>query len=94
MNAWVINRDKKIFGEDSNAFRPERWMEDSERVGHMSMFYQCTICFWALSNIAQNVYFSVSVLGRDSASEDVSLVNCEIGIDVLANPLGTRHCMA
>jgi cytochrome P450 len=38
MNAWVINRDKKTFGEDADDFRPERWMEDSERVGDMSMF--------------------------------------------------------
>ncbi|QKX59663.1 uncharacterized protein TRUGW13939_06803 [Talaromyces rugulosus] len=39
MNAWVINRDKKTFGEDSDAFRPERWMEDSERVGDMKRIF-------------------------------------------------------
>ncbi|KAI0865193.1 cytochrome P450 oxidoreductase [Xylaria cubensis] len=27
VNAWVINRDKSIFGEDADTFRPERWIE-------------------------------------------------------------------
>ena len=26
-NAWVLHRDKEIFGEDVEAFRPERWIE-------------------------------------------------------------------
>jgi cytochrome P450 len=29
VNAWVINRDKKIFGEDAEQFRPERWIDAS-----------------------------------------------------------------
>ncbi|KAK2736763.1 hypothetical protein FQN55_001525 [Onygenales sp. PD_40] len=28
-NAWVLHRRADIFGEDSNAFRPERWIEAS-----------------------------------------------------------------
>lgn len=39
INGWVINRDKKTFGEDADEFRPERWMDDAERVGQMSMFH-------------------------------------------------------
>lgn len=27
MNAWVIHHDKSIFGDDSDDFRPERWIE-------------------------------------------------------------------
>ncbi|CRG86476.1 Pisatin demethylase [Talaromyces islandicus] len=34
-NAWVIHQDKDTFGEDAHKFRPERWMEDAERVGDM-----------------------------------------------------------
>jgi hypothetical protein len=30
INAWVIHRDKKIFGEDADKFRPERWLEADE----------------------------------------------------------------
>ena len=25
-NAWVIHKDKEVFGEDSDQFRPERWV--------------------------------------------------------------------
>ncbi len=28
--AWAMQRSKKVFGEDSNVFRPERWLEAKE----------------------------------------------------------------
>lgn len=39
-NPWVVQRNKTIFGEDVDTYRPERWLEDSERVKemHRSMF--------------------------------------------------------
>lgn len=30
INAWVIHRNRDIFGEDVDTFRPERWLEGSE----------------------------------------------------------------
>jgi cytochrome P450 len=27
INAWPVHRDKQIFGEDANEFRPERWLQ-------------------------------------------------------------------
>lgn len=30
MNAWVVHRDKQVFGEDVETFRPERWIEAGE----------------------------------------------------------------
>jgi cytochrome P450 len=30
INAWAINRNQELFGEDAETFRPERWLEASE----------------------------------------------------------------
>lgn len=30
MNAWVVHRDKDVFGEDAYEWRPERWLEGDE----------------------------------------------------------------
>ena len=36
VNAWFVNFEKEIFGEDANDFRPERWLEtDAERLSGM-----------------------------------------------------------
>jgi cytochrome P450 len=35
ISARSMNRDKKIFGEDANEFRPERWLEDESRARYM-----------------------------------------------------------
>jgi hypothetical protein len=37
VNAWVIHRNKDIFGDDAESFNPERWM-DAERVKLMDKF--------------------------------------------------------
>ncbi|EFW18192.1 hypothetical protein D8B26_005031 [Coccidioides posadasii str. Silveira] len=34
-NAWVIHQDKDTFGEDAHKFRPERWLEEPDRVSQM-----------------------------------------------------------
>ncbi|KAI1075116.1 cytochrome P450 [Whalleya microplaca] len=36
VNAWVLHRNKDVFGEDAHAFRPERWVEgDARRIKEM-----------------------------------------------------------
>lgn len=30
LNGWVLHRDRQIFGEDADVFRPERWLEGGE----------------------------------------------------------------
>jgi cytochrome P450 len=30
LNAWVLHKDKAVFGEDAAMFRPERWSEGGE----------------------------------------------------------------
>jgi cytochrome P450 len=29
MNAWVVHRNPRVFGEDAMSFRPERWIDSS-----------------------------------------------------------------
>lgn len=28
VNPWVVHRDTQVFGEDVEAFRPDRWLKD------------------------------------------------------------------
>ncbi|KAK3687124.1 hypothetical protein LTR37_019117 [Vermiconidia calcicola] len=36
-NPWVIHRDKEVFGEDVDSFRPERWLKEDN--GDMHRFF-------------------------------------------------------
>ncbi|KAF3021124.1 hypothetical protein E8E14_013600 [Neopestalotiopsis sp. 37M] len=38
VNGWVLHRDKDIFGEDADVYRPERWLEDEEMAKKMDRF--------------------------------------------------------
>ncbi|KAF4552475.1 Cytochrome P450-like protein 41 [Elsinoe fawcettii] len=39
-NTWVAHRNKDVFGEDADEFRPERWMEqDKERLAQMERYF-------------------------------------------------------
>jgi cytochrome P450 len=35
MTPLTMNRDKAIFGEDADEFRPERWLENAEKARYM-----------------------------------------------------------
>ena len=35
-NPWVLHRDTRIFGDDADQWRPERWLDsDSEKIKYM-----------------------------------------------------------
>ena len=38
VNGWVLHRDKSIFGQDADVFRPERWLGDEERFRRMDRY--------------------------------------------------------
>lgn len=37
-NPWISQRSKEVYGEDSESFRPERWLEDSEKAKDMENY--------------------------------------------------------
>ncbi|KAG0647709.1 Cytochrome P450 monooxygenase [Hyphodiscus hymeniophilus] len=38
VNGWVLHKDKRIFGEDADDFKPERWLEDEEKAKKMERY--------------------------------------------------------
>ena len=38
LNGWVLHRDRPMFGQDADDFRPERWTEDEERARRMERY--------------------------------------------------------
>jgi cytochrome P450 len=37
-NGWVLHRDRDVFGQDADDFRPERWLDDEERARRMERY--------------------------------------------------------
>ena len=37
-NGWVLHRDKEVFGQDADDYRPERWLEDEEKARRMERY--------------------------------------------------------
>lgn len=37
-NPWITNRNRDVFGEDAEIFRPERWLEDEEKTKSMEKY--------------------------------------------------------
>lgn len=65
MNAWVINRNKTVFGADADHFRPERWLE-KEDPDSLKQMDQCFATFGFGSRVC---------LGRNLALMEINKVN-------------------
>jgi len=38
VHAWTIHRDESVFGAEADKFKPERWLESTERTGFMDRY--------------------------------------------------------
>lgn len=38
VNGWVLHRDRAVWGDDAEAYRPERWLEGDSRAMERNMF--------------------------------------------------------
>ena len=45
VNAWVLHRDRAVFGQDADVFRPERWFEDNAKEMDRHMYQVSTLHF-------------------------------------------------
>lgn len=49
VNGWVLHRDRSVFGEDADVYRPDRWLEDEERGRRMERYmFQVSFYFRSL----------------------------------------------
>ncbi|CAH0050575.1 unnamed protein product [Clonostachys solani] len=61
INPWVVGRDRDVYGEDADVFRPERWLEaDPEQLKEME---RSSLAFGAGSRvcIGKNISMMVSI---------------------------------
>jgi cytochrome P450 len=68
INPWVLHRDKSVYGNDADSFRPERWLEaNPEQLKDMD---RCYLNFGAGSRtcIGKNISLMVFVLWRPLTS--------------------------
>ncbi|KAJ5622904.1 hypothetical protein N7490_011509 [Penicillium lividum] len=62
VSAWVMHRDKTVFGSDSNSFNPERWLDvDVDRVKRME---RCMFQFGGGSHICIGRYLALFELNK------------------------------
>ena len=39
--AWVLHRDREVFGDDADIYRPERWLEEDTKTMNRHMYQVC-----------------------------------------------------
>jgi cytochrome P450 len=59
----TMNRDKAIFGEDAESFRPERWMEDKEKARVMESRLSTVRTERAISDVSSGLGLGLALEG-------------------------------
>jgi cytochrome P450 len=53
-NPWMVHRDKKIYGDDAEIFRPQRWLEDGGDRGRLFDKYNMAFGFGTRSCLGKD----------------------------------------
>jgi cytochrome P450 len=61
-NGWVLHRNREVFGEDADEYRPERWLGDEEQVKRMEryMFQVSLVSFCVL--LARIIFLPLAIV--------------------------------
>lgn len=66
MNPWIVHRDKELFGEDAETFRPERYTEATE--SHRHAMEAMSLSFGGPSRSCPGRYLAWLVLNKTVAA--------------------------
>lgn len=73
ISAWVSSRDKDIYGEDSDVFRPERWLQadsesDSDFAARLRRMKECDFTFGAGRRVCTGQHLAAIELHKITAT--------------------------
>ncbi|KAJ5703679.1 P450 monooxygenase [Penicillium malachiteum] len=69
-NPWIIHRDKAIYGEDAEEFRPDRWLGDPEQVRILEKY---NLAWGYGSRVCLGKHFAQMMLYKTPISFEASL---------------------
>jgi hypothetical protein len=72
LNGWVLHLDKPTFGEDSDVYRPERWLGDAENAKRMERYM-----FQVRTPQTQRI-------GRLIKNDHVNQLSCSLAVAVMS----------
>lgn len=59
ISAWVLHRNKSVFGQDADSFRPERWLESESGPDRLRQMENCFLGFGAGTRICIGRHISM-----------------------------------
>ena len=73
MSAWAVHQDKKVFGEDANIFRPERWLDaDPERMASMDRAFFSVCSHSSMAEVTMRIWADLFSLATAPEHASVS----------------------
>lgn len=66
VNPWVVHQNTEVFGDDADAFRPDRWLKDETGdMGKSMVPYTTNIGFILTAMLCRTVFFHLWIGGTN-----------------------------